>query len=205
MDRETLDRAFEPFFSTKPKDKGTGLGLATVYGIVSQTGGMIELRSEVEEGTTVTILLPSVTAVATRNASPKVVRTHPTGETILVVEDEELVRDVARRILTQHGYQVLVAASGADAFVLTDAHAGVIDLLLTDCRNARRDRTRSCCEDVRRASGDPRALHVRIPGLPDRIARRYRAGDQPLSKPFKAVESGGTRSRRAWTHDRLGY
>jgi len=192
-----LIAAFEPFFSTKPKDKGTGLGLATVYGIVSQTGGMIELRSEVEEGTTVTILLPSVTAVATRNASPKVVRTHPTGETILVVEDEELVRDVARRILTQHGYQVLVAASGADAFVLTDAHAGVIDLLLTDVVMPGVT-GREVAARMSDARPEIRVLYMS--GYPDSlIASRgvIEQGINLLSKPFKAVDLVERVSRRA--------
>jgi PAS domain S-box-containing protein len=132
MERETLDRAFEPFFSTKPKDKGTGLGLATVYGIVSQTGGMVELSSEVGVGTAVTILLPSVAAAVTELAAPRLVREHRSGETILVVEDEELVRDVASRILTQHGYHVLVAPTGAEAVALIAGHPGTIDLLLTD-------------------------------------------------------------------------
>lgn len=76
MDRETLDRAFEPFFSTKPKDKGTGLGLATVYGIVSQMGGLVELQSEVGAGTTVTILLPSVAAAVIEAEPPRPVETH---------------------------------------------------------------------------------------------------------------------------------
>src|SRR6202035_2085117 len=132
MDEETLDRAFEPFFSTKSKDKGTGLGLATVYGIVSQTAGLVELHSELGVGTTVMILLPSTAAnIRTPTLHEKSSDVNP-GETILVVEDEELVLDVATRILTQHGYHVLAARSGEEASALMDGHQGIIHLLLTD-------------------------------------------------------------------------
>ena len=83
MDRETLDRAFEPFFSTKPKDKGTGLGLATVYGIVTQTAGVVDLHSEVGVGTTVTILLPGIASEVTPPDAPRPSSGHRGGETIL--------------------------------------------------------------------------------------------------------------------------
>ena len=128
-----LDRAFEPFFSTKPKDKGTGLGLATVYGIVSQSAGMVDLRSEVGVGTTVTILLPSVAAAVTEAPPPTCGSPHRSGETVLVVEDEDLVLDVASRILTQEGYHVLAARGGAEALRHDCGRmTGTIDLLLTD-------------------------------------------------------------------------
>jgi PAS domain S-box-containing protein len=132
MDRDTVERAFEPFFSTKPKDKGTGLGLATVYGIVTQTAGVVSLESEAGEGTTVTILLPNVSGVVTAPGAPLVVGRRQGDETILVVEDEDLVLDVATRILTQHGYRVLSATSGAEALELIHRHGGTIHLLLTD-------------------------------------------------------------------------
>jgi len=132
MDRETVERAFEPFFSTKPKDKGTGLGLATVYGIVSQSAGMVELHSEIGVGTTVTILLPTVASALTEPEAPRTVSRHSAEETLLIVEDEALVLDVATRILTQHGYRVLAARSGAEALELIDRYHGPIHLLLTD-------------------------------------------------------------------------
>ncbi len=132
MDRETIDRAFEPFFSTKPKDKGTGLGLATVYGIVTQTAGVVDLYSEVGVGTTVTILLPSAASAVTAPDVPRKAGRHQGGETILVVEDEDLVLDVASRILGRHGYRVLTARSGAEALALIDSHQEAIHLLLTD-------------------------------------------------------------------------
>ncbi|HWW09225.1 MAG TPA: PAS domain S-box protein [Candidatus Acidoferrales bacterium] len=132
MDRETLDRAFEPFFSTKSKDQGTGLGLATVYGIVTQAAGVVDLQSEVGGGTTVTILLPSIPPEVTVPDATRPSNGHHGGETILVVEDEALVLDVASRILTQHGYRVLAARNGAEALELIESHRGPIQLLLTD-------------------------------------------------------------------------
>jgi PAS domain S-box-containing protein len=132
MDRETLDRAFEPFFSTKSKDQGTGLGLATVYGIVTQAAGVIDLHSEVGGGTTVTILLPGIASEVTPPDAPRPSTGQHAGETILVVEDEALVLDVASRILTQHGYRVLAARNGAEALKLIESHRGTIHLLLTD-------------------------------------------------------------------------
>jgi PAS domain S-box-containing protein len=133
MDRDTIERAFEPFFSTKTKDQGSGLGLATVYGIVNQAGGMVDLESDVGKGTTVTILLPSAASVVPQPDTPpwSARRSHG-GETILVVEDEDLVLDVARRILTRHGYRVLAARGGAEALEQINEHRGTIHLLLTD-------------------------------------------------------------------------
>jgi PAS domain S-box-containing protein len=133
MDPATLERAFEPFFSTKPKDQGSGLGLATVHGIVSQAGGVVDITSKPGVGTTITILLPSVSsAISAPPPAKQVNRRRHGGETILLVEDEDLVLDVARRILTKHGYVVLAASSGEQALERIDQHHGTIHLLLTD-------------------------------------------------------------------------
>ena len=133
MSPEIIERAFEPFFSTKPKDQGTGLGLATVYGIVTQAGGMVDLSSDIGTGTTITILLPSVSSPVTIADAPRVLtRRKHGGETILVVEDEDLVLDVASRILSRNGYHVLTANGGAQALELIRTHRGTIHLLLTD-------------------------------------------------------------------------
>jgi CheY-like chemotaxis protein len=134
MDQATVDRVFEPFFSTKPKGRGTGLGLATVYGIVTGAGGSIEIYSEPGLGTTVTVLLP-VTEEDVAPAAPPVVaddgqRGH--GETILLVEDEESLRKLTSRILTRSGYHVCAAASGSEAVQRASDPAQPIDLLLTD-------------------------------------------------------------------------
>jgi PAS domain S-box-containing protein len=133
MDRDTIERAFEPFFSTKPKEKGSGLGLATVYGIVNQAGGIVDLDSHLGTGTTITILLPSaVSAGGQSEPRGPASRRSPGGETILVVEDEDLVLDVARRILTRHGYRVLAARGGSEALALINEQRETIHLLLTD-------------------------------------------------------------------------
>jgi PAS domain S-box-containing protein len=133
MPSEVLERAFEPFYSTKPKGEGTGLGLATVYGIVTQTGGTIEIDSTPGQGTMVEVLLPATDAqpaTAERPDGDDGALTH--GETILVVEDEAAVRRLTCRILAREGYTVLEAADGPRALDTWDAHPGEIDLLLTD-------------------------------------------------------------------------
>jgi CheY-like chemotaxis protein len=134
MDRATAERVFEPFFSTKPKGRGTGLGLATVYGVVTGAGGSIEIYSEVGLGTTVSVLLPATDEDAAPAADPAVLGddAHGRGETILLVEDEDSLRKLTNRILTHAGYVVCAAASGADAVRVAGDPAQLIDLLLTD-------------------------------------------------------------------------
>jgi PAS domain S-box-containing protein len=134
MDRATAERVFEPFFSTKPKGRGTGLGLATVYGIVTHAGGSIEIYSEKGLGTTITVLLPITEEVAQPDLAPAVIgddhRGH--GETILLVEDEESLRQLTSRILIRNGYLVCAASNGAEAVLQASDPAQPIDLLLTD-------------------------------------------------------------------------
>ncbi|MBI1961953.1 MAG: PAS domain S-box protein, partial [Candidatus Rokubacteria bacterium] len=133
MDAATRSRVFDPFFTTKEPGKGTGLGLSTVYGIVAQSGGLIEVESEPGLGTTFKIFLPRV-AVAVDAAAEEAAKRPPLrgSETILLVEDEEGVRELAREILVAHGYTVLEAAGPTEALRLAEAHDGVIHLLLTD-------------------------------------------------------------------------
>ena len=133
MSREVLARAFEPFFSTKPKDQGTGLGLATVYGIVTQAGGYAQIYSEPGHGTSVSAMLPaSDEAASTTTSVPVTVPAPGRGETILLVEDEKSLRDLSRRILVRNGYQVYPAADSADALRHASDLQQPIDLLLTD-------------------------------------------------------------------------
>jgi signal transduction histidine kinase/CheY-like chemotaxis protein/HAMP domain-containing protein len=134
MDAEVIARIFEPFFTTKEVGKGTGLGLATVYGIVKQHEGWIEVASEPEQGTTFSVYLPaSSEMVEAGTASPSPATQVQRGtETILVVEDEPVLRDMAHLILEDCGYQVLEARSGVEALEIWDHHPEKIDLLLTD-------------------------------------------------------------------------
>jgi len=135
MDQATAERVFEPFFSTKPKGRGTGLGLATVYGIVTSSGGTIEIYSEPGLGTTVSVLLPVTDEDADAVAPPPAAgddRDCGHGETILVVEDEASLRELTSRILVRSGYQVCVVASGSEAVRQASDPAQPIDLLLTD-------------------------------------------------------------------------
>jgi signal transduction histidine kinase len=134
MDDATLRQIFEPFFTTKEEGKGTGLGLATAFGIVKQSGGHIEVESEPGRGTTFTICLPRVKAAPLALAPSDVPAYIPGGgsETILLVEDEEVVRILEREVLERHGYTVLEATGPEHATELSRTHAGVIDLLLTD-------------------------------------------------------------------------
>jgi CheY-like chemotaxis protein len=134
MDAGTMARIFERFFTTQEVGKGTGLGLATVYGIVKQHEGWVQVVSEVGEGTTFEVFFP---------ASGEAAATHPaeTGpafdvrggkETILIVEDEDVLRDMAHLMLEECGYRILEATSGRDALRVWELHQNEIDLLLTD-------------------------------------------------------------------------
>ena len=127
---DILDRVFEPFFTTKPKGAGSGLGLATAYGIVTQADGHLKIYSEPGIGTTLTILLPATRQPA-RSAPAPQQAPRGGGETVLVVEDEAAMREVTRRILARNGYQVITATGGHEAIEAAASHPG-IDILLTD-------------------------------------------------------------------------
>jgi len=134
MDADTRARVFEPFFTTKEQGKGTGLGLATVYGIVKQNGGYIWVYSEPGQGTVFKIYFPQAekkTAAATGEVTDA--SRHASGwETVLLVEDEDAVRALAREVLRRHGYAVIEARHGLDAMRVAERHPDDIHLMITD-------------------------------------------------------------------------
>jgi CheY-like chemotaxis protein len=133
MDEETQSRLFEPFFTTKPKGEGTGLGLPTVFGIVSQAGGHIGVTSAPGAGSTFTVSLPLHSGDDAAVGLPEAIVPVPRGtETILVADDEDAIRIAVRRYLQKQGYTVIAARDGRDAIERAHAHPGRIDLLLTD-------------------------------------------------------------------------
>ncbi|MGH2889295.1 MAG: ATP-binding protein [Solirubrobacteraceae bacterium] len=182
MDPATVERAFEPFFTTKPKGEGTGLGLATIYGIVSQAGGHVQLYSEPGVGTTCTIMLPATEQLPAD--APSVPSQVPggNGELILLVEDEDSIREVARRILSRRGYRVLAAAGGEEALEMANAHDGRIDLLLTDVIMPRMLGNEIALR-IRRARPETRLLYMT--GYAQQVLRGESLTDGvPLEKPF---------------------
>jgi PAS domain S-box-containing protein len=134
MNEHTLGHVFEPFFTTKPAGKGTGLGLATVYGAVRQSGGFIEVESAEGKGTTFSIFLPRHTRTTEPSTWPEEASTAPSRgqETILVVEDEPAVLTMLTSLLERLGYAVLAAGSAREAVLIGREHGGELDLLLTD-------------------------------------------------------------------------
>jgi CheY-like chemotaxis protein len=132
MPAEIIGHVFEPFFTTKRDGGGTGLGLATVYGIVTQAEATIAIKSAPGAGTTFTIMLPVTSEAATTIEEPAPYHRTPKGETVLVVEDEEALREVTERIFTRSGYHVITAANGVEAITVATAYDGEIHLLVTD-------------------------------------------------------------------------
>ncbi len=201
IDAETLPHVFEPFFTTKLRGKGSGLGLSTVYGIVKQSGGEIQVSSEVGQGSTFRIYLPVFRAPAKRReirAAP--VRAATGEETILLVEDEAGVRRLAREMLLRQGYTVLEAASGPDALELWSQHGGAIDLLVTDVVMPQMS-GRELAERLREARPDLKVLYMS--GYTNDVIARHGVLEAEvafLQKPF-AAESLGRKVRTVLDQD----
>lgn len=198
---EHLGKIFDPFFTTKPVGEGTGLGLATAYGIVKQTGGFITVESEVGKGTTFSIFLPRHHGEPEGRADVPVIRDMTGQETILLVEDEEAVRGFAARALKQRGYNVVEAAGGEQAFDIMKSRAREIDLLITDVVMPVMDGP-TLVRAVRQLKPDVRVIFMS--GYAEEAFRRHDARPEDfyfLPKPFglkqlaakvKEVLSGAT-------------
>jgi len=195
MDRQTQARIFEPFFTTKDAGKGTGLGLATVYGVVKQMDGAIWLRSSVGGGTTFEIYLPEVADMATEvgpSEAKKALDAAPKGtETILLVEDQDGIRDLVREFLQRKGYTVLFAVDGKEALRLAEEHRAQIHLLLTD---------------VVMPNLSGRALAPRVRALHPRVKVLFMSGfAEPPAAKLAATEEDGPVLQKPFLLDVLAH
>ncbi len=187
IDEEIQPHIFEPFFTTKEVDKGTGLGLATVYGIVKQSGGHISVFSQPDKGTTFRVYLPQVEEVP--ETSEKLVVFEPPShgqETILLVEDQKEVRELIRNFLVDDGYNVLEASYGDEALQVSRRHAGPIHLLVTDVVMPQGMSGRELVEQL--APLRPEMKVIYMSGYADDTMVQYRILDSNtafLQKPFK--------------------
>jgi CheY-like chemotaxis protein len=132
MDSDVQARIFEPFFTTKPIGQGTGLGLSTVYGIIKQSGGFIWVYSEVDQGSVFKVYLPEASSSVIEPSSGVATAPQRGSETILVIEDEEVVRNLASRGLSDHGYAVVQAKNGVEALHYVQEYPGTVDLVISD-------------------------------------------------------------------------
>ncbi len=185
MDSSTLARIFEPFFTTKEIGKGTGLGLATVYGIVKQHQGWLEVESQVARGTTFKVYFPIATKAAPAESAAKPRNALGGDETILIVEDEPALRELVQEILEKKGYRVLEASTGVEALKVWDLHKDDIDLLLTDMMMPEGVSGRDLAERVLQDRADLKVLYSSGYSL-DVVANdpTFREGLNFLQKPY---------------------
>jgi two-component system, cell cycle sensor histidine kinase and response regulator CckA len=183
MDAATRSRVFEPFFTTKAQGKGSGLGLATVYGIVKQSGGYIWVYSEPAHGTVFKVYLPIVSAPIMAARELKQIEPPRASETILLVEDEEAVRALTGEVLRRQGYEVIEAEHGKQALELVQRLSAEIHLLLTDIVMPYMN-GRDLAEQI--SSLRPRTKVLFMSGYTDHAAvhRELSAGAPFLQKPF---------------------
>ncbi len=195
MPPEVMAKAFDPFFTTKPLGHGTGLGLATVYGIVNRYDGTVVIDSLVGTGTTVTVVLPGtlepVASVASTSGAPA-----RGSERILLVEDETTLRIATARILIEHGYEVVSASDGVEALEIYDRNDGAFDLVLSDVAMPRM-----------RGGELADELAKRSPALKIIMMTGYASGDPPsgsriLSKPWPRMTCSGCYAKSSTTKRR---
>jgi CheY-like chemotaxis protein len=188
MAPETLEHLFEPFYTTKQLGKGTGLGLATVYGIVQQSGGDIRVESAPERGSTFSVYFPAIEAPAEAVTTPAESAPPRGRETILLVEDQAEVRQLAARMLRSLGYGVLVATSGAEALQIVQQQRDQITLVLTDVVMPEM----SGVELARQLQSDaPQLKTLFMSGYADRALAQYgatEAGMPLITKPFGVAD-----------------
>jgi signal transduction histidine kinase/CheY-like chemotaxis protein len=187
MDAETIAQAFDPFFTTKGQSQGTGLGLATVYGIVTQSAGSIRVTSELGHGTTVAIYLPVATVAAheaTVSPSERPTRSKPRSETILLVEDDDVIRKLLREILRNNGYRVITASEGAEALTHAAGSTDAIDLLVTDMVMPGIG-GRELSETLRRTNASLKTIYISGYTQDEQLYRQAETGELDfLQKPF---------------------
>jgi hypothetical protein len=178
MDDDTMKRVFDPFFTTKEKTKGTGLGLATVHGIVTSLGGAVAVRSEKGKGSVFEVYLPVMDQV-TEDVPADLPEMIPlgNGETVMVVDDEEPVVEITASMLEQLGYRVVTAASSDEALKRLRENPAGVDLVITDQTMPGNDRRRAGLGDARDQAGPEGGPHVRIQRVHG-AGRRAGARDQ---------------------------
>ncbi|HUB83318.1 MAG TPA: PAS domain S-box protein [Bryobacteraceae bacterium] len=190
MEAATQEHIFEPFFTTKEQGKGTGLGLATVYGMMKQTGGDIWVYSEVGRGTTFKLYFPRVFTEVSELARGGPQVQAGGGETVLVVEDDQAVRDLTVRMLNQLGYVVLAAVSGVEALAISKSYAGRISILVTDVLMPHMS-GRQVADDLLRTRPDMKVLY--LSGYPESMVIHHGVLDSAvefLPKPFSREALG---------------
>jgi two-component system cell cycle sensor histidine kinase/response regulator CckA len=187
IDKETQARIFEPFFTTKDRGKGTGLGLSTVYGIIKQSGGFIWVYSEPGQGTTFKIYFPLLSATSQRRTFvTETVDGLNGNETVLLVEDEKMVRELAERILTEFGYKVLVAENGEVAKQIFEQQKEKIQIVVTDIIMPGIS-GRDLAAHIKKENPDIKLLY--ISGYSDEAILHHNKidnGSEFLQKPFTA-------------------